>query len=344
MQQTQIDLVISWVDGNDYQWLQARAAARNKTIQYSEGLNHPARFREIGLLKYAFRSIEKNLPWVRNIYLVTPGQIPAWLNKDHPKVKVVDQNTIIPKDYQPCFKSTGVEWHLHRIPGLSENFIYINDDMIFTQPLTPKDFFHKGLPRLTAIYHPLPIADFSHMVLSTLNVLNRNFIQGKIAHRNINKFFNPLNGRLYLRNIIYRSLDRFSSRESLQSSYIFPHVALPLRKSTLETIWEKEFNALDATCRNPFRDKSDIIIWLAMFWEIESGTFVPQNPATTQLIYANELEILKKTLNDKSVSMLCLNDTENIETLSETMIDRIDKLMNLKFPKISSFETIQKII
>lgn len=33
--------------------------------------------------------MERHAPWVRNIFIVTNGQIPSWLNLDNPRVKVV---------------------------------------------------------------------------------------------------------------------------------------------------------------------------------------------------------------------------------------------------------------
>nr|WP_277750430.1 hypothetical protein [Latilactobacillus curvatus] len=39
-------------------------------------------YRDYGLFKYWFRSIEKNAPWVNKVYLVTEDHLPEWLNKD----------------------------------------------------------------------------------------------------------------------------------------------------------------------------------------------------------------------------------------------------------------------
>ena len=339
MPQQPIDIVLTWVDGEDSQWLEQRAAASGKTSAATSILNHASRYREIGLLRYVLRSINTYAPWVRNIFLVTPGQRPSWLPEiSSSKLVLIDQNDIIPNEFQPCYKSTGVEWHLHRIPGLSEHFIYMNDDMLFNAPVSPEDFFVDGIPRLTAIYRPLPINNFSHMVLSTLVALNRNHVQGKISRSMPGKFFNPFIHPLYARNTIYRSLDQFSSKDSLKTSYLFPHVALPLRKKTIHKIWEKEYKALKETCSRPFRDNADILIWLAMFWEIENGTFVPQNPAETKLIYADNIESIKNTLNNTKIKQYCINDSEDIDKLTEEILTNINSLMKSKYSTPSPYE------
>ena len=40
-------------------------------------------------LRYSLRSVEKYAPWIRNIYIVTNGQIPSWLKVDHPRLTIV---------------------------------------------------------------------------------------------------------------------------------------------------------------------------------------------------------------------------------------------------------------
>lgn len=333
-----IDLVISWVDGEDPDWLKARARAQGKTLNFSDTLNHASRYREIGLLRYALRSVEDNLPWVRKIYLVTPGQKPHWLALNHPKLEIINQDDIIDPAFLPCFKSTTVEWFLHKIPGLSEHFIYMNDDMLFNRSLSPQDFFVDGLPKLTAIYRPIPINDFSHMVLSTLNAVNRNFTQGSIVRKEPKKFLDLRNGKEYIYNYVFRSLDILSKQETIKTTYEFPHVALPLRKSTIEQIWEAEKEQLEATCKRTFRDYADVLIWLAMFWEIEQGTFLPQSTRETRFIPADNFSLLEETLKDTSVGLYCVNDSEDITDLTESMNSKLCQLMEGKYPKKSSYE------
>jgi hypothetical protein len=56
---------------------------------------------------------------VRQIFIVTNGQIPAWLNLDHPRIQVVTHEDIfLNKSHLPTFSSPSIEMHLHRIPGL----------------------------------------------------------------------------------------------------------------------------------------------------------------------------------------------------------------------------------
>ena len=101
-----------------------------------------SRYRDNNELRYSIRSLYKYAPWIRHIYLVTNGQVPAWLNTDHPRVSVVTHAEIFPNPEDlPTFSSPAIEAHLHRIPGVSRRFIYFNDDVMLGAPVWPDSFF-----------------------------------------------------------------------------------------------------------------------------------------------------------------------------------------------------------
>ncbi|WP_331836427.1 hypothetical protein [Erysipelothrix piscisicarius] len=74
--------------------------------------------------------------WVNNVYLITYGHLPDFLNVDHPKLKIINHTDYIPSDYLPTFSSHTIELNMHRIEGLSEHFVYFNDDMFLNQPMS----------------------------------------------------------------------------------------------------------------------------------------------------------------------------------------------------------------
>ena len=41
----------------------------------------------------------------------------------------------LPDEYRPAFSSHPIELNLHRIKGLSERFVYFNDDMYLLRPV-----------------------------------------------------------------------------------------------------------------------------------------------------------------------------------------------------------------
>jgi hypothetical protein len=109
--------------------------------------NIECRFYDNDELKYSLRSVERFAPWVNKIYIVTDNQVPEWLNVNHPKIRIVDHTEIMPPEALPTFNSIALEARLHHIKGLSEHFLYANDDMFFAAPVEKGFFFdERGLP------------------------------------------------------------------------------------------------------------------------------------------------------------------------------------------------------
>src|SRR3990170_8246701 len=138
-----IDIVFSWVDGASIEWQRARAR-RMESYVVGEGDSAEARFRQIDELKYALRSVHLFAPWIRNIYIVTDSPVPAWLD-EHPRVTIVRSEDFFPDlSVLPTHNSHAIESQLQHIPGLSEHFLYSNDDMFFGRPASPDMFFSPG--------------------------------------------------------------------------------------------------------------------------------------------------------------------------------------------------------
>jgi len=120
--------VYTWVNGDDPAYIEKSQKYSNKTKDVN-----PERFRDVyEMLKYSLRSIEEFVPWAGNIYILTQSpQVPEWLNTHHPKIKVVHHEDVFDEQYLPTYNSSVIESYLHRIPGLSEYFLYMNDDFLF---------------------------------------------------------------------------------------------------------------------------------------------------------------------------------------------------------------------
>lgn len=145
-QSMEIDLVYLWVNGNDPAW-QAKRQSITGNAESKTSVNCKGRYADNGELKYSLRSIELYAPWIRKIFIVTDNQVPEWLDTTNPKIQIVDHTEILPSESLPCFNSALIEHFLYRIPGLSEHFLYANDDMLLNRPTTPETFFrHDGFP------------------------------------------------------------------------------------------------------------------------------------------------------------------------------------------------------
>jgi hypothetical protein len=74
------------------------------------------------------------------VYIVTDGQSPVWL-RPSAGVTIIDHASLIPVASLPTFDSGNIESYIHRIPNLSERFIYLNDDVFFGAPVHAIDWF-----------------------------------------------------------------------------------------------------------------------------------------------------------------------------------------------------------
>lgn len=131
-----IDYVFPYVNMTDKEWLEEYKNTIGGEIDLQ-------RFRDPGTLEILINLIEKNLPWVNNIFVILADTttIPNFF-KEHKKIKVVRHSEFIPKKHLPTYNSGVIESYLHMIPDLSEYFIYGNDDVYPLSPLKPNDFFN----------------------------------------------------------------------------------------------------------------------------------------------------------------------------------------------------------
>lgn len=102
------------------------------------------KYREWGELRYSMRSLLAHASWVRRIYVVTAdaSQVPPWLNTSHPRIRLVHHAELFddPATQLPTFNSLAIESVLHRIPGLSNFFLYLNNDLLLNAPTPLSEF------------------------------------------------------------------------------------------------------------------------------------------------------------------------------------------------------------
>ncbi len=188
-----IDFVVTWVDGSDPAWLaEKRKYEQTDKNDDSDKDNGVERYRDWDLFRYWFRAVEKFAPWVNKVYLVTWGHVPEWINRDNPKLVIVNHRDFIPDYGLPTFNCNPIEDNLFRIKGLSEHFVNFNDDLFLTQPVEPEDFFQDGKPLVCSqanclINTPTNEA-FNHMLFSMLGVINA-YDWKKIMERHPEKWF-----------------------------------------------------------------------------------------------------------------------------------------------------------
>lgn len=327
-----IDIVIPWVDSSDITWQEEM----NKYKKNDSKDSRDVRYRDWGLLKYLFRGLEINVSWVNKIHFITWGHIPEWMNTSHKKLNIVKHGDFIPKKYLPTFSSHTIELNMHRITGLAEKFIYFNDDIFIIDKLEPELFFKNNLPRDAAILRP-NISTFrystSAIESNNLEIINTNYDFEKVLKENPRKWFNLKYKKYLIHTILLLPYKKFTG-------FLNFHLPNAYLKSSFESLWEEEYEVLNQTCLNKFRDGRDVNQWLVRYKQIAEGNFIPRYPRYGKTYnITNDNEDILTALKSKKDKIICINDNNMEEVLDikkEKMI--LSESFEKIFPNKSSFE------
>jgi hypothetical protein len=328
----EIDFVLLWVDGNDEEWRNDK----NKYLEL-EGEKGESKFRDWDNLHYLFRAFEQFTPWVRKIHFVTYGHLPKWLNLSHPKLHIVKHSDYISEDYLPVFNANPLEINLHNIKGLSEKFVYFNDDTFITSSFNEERFFKNNLPCDNLISNAISSSSgVGHFVLNNIEILNKYFNKSNSIKNNILKWFNPKYGVGNLRNIALLPWSRFTG-------FMDPHQPQPFLKSTFEKVWSLEKEVLEKTSASKFRTCSDVNQYLFRYWQLAKGEFEPISMNDTKYITLTMDRLRNKEVSEVILSsrhsMVCLNDSDTInESEFEEAKEIIKNAFEKIFPDKSEFE------
>jgi hypothetical protein len=307
-----IDVVYTWVDGRDPKFQHDVKQYLPSDVFAGEATGN-SRFRDQEELRYSLRSIATYAPWVNRVYIVTNGQRPSWLAR-HPKVSLVEHSEILDRKFLPTFNSHVIGSALHRIAGLSEHYIYFNDDVLLSRPMRPIDFF-------TDV--GLAYSDRSDFVLP----VERRFIPDLHALAAANA-----------RDLILREWGhRFDHR--LGHSY---HAQL---RSVAEECERRFASEYDSFRRNRFRTASDLlccsflhpyaayIVGKALFTQT-SHLYVKVRSRSARRSYRH---LLARKGTPYAPASICLNDSGNSDDPDYTT--RMTNFMDAYFPVPSPFES-----
>jgi hypothetical protein len=309
-----VDVVYTWVDGNDPDWL----ARKNRTLaecgrEHARTAGSAARFRNRDELRYSLRSIVMYAPWVRKIYLVTDDQKPDWLDERHPRIEVISHREIFGDAGRlPTFNSHAIETRLHHIPGLSEHFLYFNDDFFLGRSQEPSQFFDSnGVAKF--LLSPTSVS----MVAAQADD-DFHFVAAK-------------NNRKLIRDSFGKCL-----------THSFLHAPYALRRSVLAEIEERFPHEVAVTAANQFRARTDISIPSSLHHYV--GFFTGRcTRGQLRVEYVNmskraEYRRLTKLLISREHDVFCLNDNHDGDVGEAEQAAVYSAFLESYFPIGSEFE------
>ena len=320
-----IDFVILWVDGNDPKWQKEKSKYDLNTLD--KECNGIVRYRDWDNLKYWFRGVEKYAPWVNNIYFITWGHLPKWLNVNHPKLKIINHKDYIPKKYLPLFSSNPIELNIHRIKELKEKFVLFNDDIFIINNL-PCDNYNE------VNWDPSQEnKNFAAIMKNNYKVLNKHYDKRKTILKHFTKYINSKYG-------LWRNLQTIKTTLTKKEFVGINnnHLPQPFLKSYYQKLWDMEPEILDETSKQRFRSDKDVSQWLIRYFQLMDGNFIPRDYKLGKFfIVSNNNEEIIKTIENQTAKTICINDSDkNID------FEKCKKEINTSFNKIlgkkSSFE------
>lgn len=290
------DIVLPHVNFNDINW-------QNQYKQYFKEFNYNRHRAEINL-KYLFRSINDNIDFVNNIYLVVSSetQVYDWINRD--KVKIILHKDIIPEEFLPTFNSSCIEMFIHKIPGLSEEFIYFNDDTFVTNNKKISDYLINNCSNFQ-------ISE-EYKRLGTI-----------IANNRCNDLIlaQKLTNKIYDKNVIEINGDHHSVLFFKKDyEYVYNQLKDELHKRITKVRTSKN------TTQRLFRD----YIILTNKWCANTDTYTKKK--FTRIKTEKDLINLKSILFNPNITDVCVN------YVAEQFIPQVNELFEQKFPNKSIYE------
>jgi hypothetical protein len=311
-----IDIVFSWVDGSSAEFQRMRAL-RMQNYVVGVGDDSAARYRQLDELKYALRSVYLFAPWIRRIFIVTDSPAPSWLD-EHPAVTIVPSSAFfLDQTNLPTHNSHAIESQLHHIDGLSEHFLYSNDDMFFARPVSPDIFFSPGgITKFIEATTRIGLGDNSPERSGFENAARVN------------------------RRLLRERFGRVTTRH-------LEHAPTPLRRSVLAEM-EREFPADFArTAASPFRSATDISVTNSLYhyYSLLTGRAVVQSNARVKYVETtlkSSLGQMKTLLRTRREDFFCLNDGSAPELSIETRTSAVLDFLNSYFPIPAPWEKSER--
>jgi len=332
-----IDAVYTWVDGTDEKWLKAKEQAQKENAEKKKSVtsfikaehvtadgNIASRFKSHDELKYSLRSLEKFAgEWISHIYIIVfDGQRPSYVNENSDKITFVDHKQIFPENSQPTFNSAAIEVWMDKIPGLSEHFVYLNDDFLLGLKTDWSHLFTSdGKPRMGFQKNWGEISGQEQVNTETAN-----------AHH----------------MAVVKSAGLLNAKYGQEKRYKLRHQLHPMTRAVWSAMRDTWSNEVLQTGSQQFRDSTDIQpMFLAAYKGMYEGTVekVEDDEAagtSNQVIsLVDDVAATENSLKDmfhNPKMFMCIEDNQNAEENSER-IDALFKQYAGEFlPEKASFE------
>lgn len=298
-----IDYVMPYLDSSNEAWQKLYKKYANENHQSDD--ENEKRFYTNMFFKFVFRGIEQYMPWINNVFLLVQddSHVPKWINRN--TVKIITHDQFIPKEYLPTFNSCTIECFLHRIPGLSNFFIYGNDDTYIFNPVYPTDFFDNQYMPLNTINKRKAYA-LSYIQFNRMMVNMTSLIMNKLCIAYDNSFF-----------------------------YTPNHVQTSFSKPIFNSIFEQHKDSIQNSITKFRDDKNLSQYFFSIYYMLATQNkyiMKHQNKTIRVDLYTQFNKAQQILTTDNDFTLVCLNNNNPTHDIL------LYHLFNKKFPNISKYE------
>ena len=352
-----IDFVYTWVNGSE---LNLTAIANDEAKS--------RRFHDFEQLKYSIRSVEQFAPWYRHIIIVTNGQLPNWLIREHARIRLVKHDEIfINSSHLPTYNSLAIEANLHNIPNISRRFLYFNDDIALLQPICSSDFYRDKQYRVYLKQAVNPGSQYGkeHLYLNRCPCITTRIGNG-VCNKRCNTVECLWDGgdcdskleiasderEAYHHSVDYTNfvLDLFFHTSVADRKWL-PHMPLMIDTVVMRMIWVDFPWQMELTSAHHTRRANDIQYeMMYTYYLLEKGKFnvsvfsdaTSDYYALTQNYFKNRYHL--KRMRQRRKAFICVNDIiDNHETYSVHATKYLlDAFYTAFFPVPSQYEISQQ--
>ena len=297
--------------------------------KYHEEAANEVRYRSWGTEELLIRCIRKNMPWIRDIIIVLAreSQVQGWMKSlpltpshwrensagetaghKEPRVRVVFHKEFIPEEQLPTFNSRAIEMYLHRIPGLSDYFIYGNDDMFPIGALKEEEFFRVAMTsQQTGPCGPCVEAQGT-VAASGTGAEMVPCLEWKMMPCNRASSFHQacMNGI----NFVGREFGRHYTTEWMHLG----HNIIPMKKATCERFWQQHEKEM-AESVTRFRLAKNFNQYIYSWWQIMAGEYVEYSAPHRYVSTKSDINEIVTAIREAE-GLLCINDNEGISDIT----------------------------
>lgn len=306
----QVDVVYTWVNHDDPAWQALFRAHAPGAAPQGPDAQALSRFHSNDELRYSLRSVARHLPWVNRIHVFSNCAPPPWLDPAQDRVIWVRHEAVIPPEYLPTFNSHVIETFLHHIPGLSERFLYLNDDVFIGRALD-HDAFYAESGQSRAFLEPYGM------------------VSGPVRP-----------GDFDYRNAARNSANLIRQALGFVPTQLHRHTVFALRRSVLNEIETRFAQPIAAMRPNRFRDLGDLNIPSFLYHHYALGTGRAIG-ATISAAHVKNLDIRWRAqladLSRRPPAVFCLNEG-GAATPSKAWHREVRRTLERMFPHKAPWE------